>query len=219
MAIIGSDFHGDFNKVTKFLEYKPDEQHIFAGDILDSFTKSPEEQLKCLNTLINSSCELIWGNHEQNYRKERKPCSGFKWQWYDTFCKILEDNKDRFKNAILVDDYIVTHAGIGEEFELFDDPQTQVDDLNIGGMDVYTVGYSRGGFAPQGGIFWFDHLRDGKLSDKYNQVFGHTASEEPVEYRGQSSLGGNYHHVCINTRDTSEDVYIFDTKHREIVKL
>ncbi len=213
MSVIGSDFHGDLNKLTRFLNYLPEERHVYAGDILDSFTKSPEEQLECLNTLLASKTILLWGNHENNYRKKRQPCSGFKWQWYDTFMPILESNKQRFRNAYLVDNYIVTHAGIGEDYEEFDNPKLQVSELNIkdGVIPLYDVGYSRGGTKPQGSIFWFDHMRDGKLSDKYNQVFGHTASEFPIEYQGVSASGTPYHHVCINTRDGDSRMWVFNT--------
>lgn len=213
MAIIGSDFHGNYDKVERFLNYLPKEKHVFAGDILDSFYKSSEQQLRCLETLLASKCELLWGNHENNYRKIRQPCSGFKWQWYDTFCRILEGNKQRFKVARLVDDYIVTHAGIGEDFEEFDDYKLQVKELNSKNsvLPINQVGVSRGGYHPQGGPFWFDHIRDGKLAKKYNQVFGHTSSEEPVEYKGEH-LGKSYHHVCVNTWDDNDRVFVFNTK-------
>jgi hypothetical protein len=163
---------------------------------------------------------LIWGNHENNYRREREPCSGYKWQWHDTFARILEGNKQRFKVARLVDNYIVTHAGIGDDYEEFDDPKLQVVELNskTSVLNIKAVGVSRGGCDSQGGPFWFDHVRDGQLARKYNQVFGHTASELPVEYKG-SYFGTDFHHVCINTWDTDDRVWVFNTKTRQVEQI
>jgi hypothetical protein len=218
MAIIASDFHGNYKKLRLFLEYKPEEEHIYLGDILDSFAESPTSQLKCLNTLLESDTKLVWGNHELHYRKKAPfSCSGLQYEQRPIFQEVLEANKHRFSNAVFVDGYVCTHAGLANKFVKCTDPKKEVSLLNQTKKVkdyIYNIGYSRGGWDTKGGIFWYDHIREEGLSTQYNQVFGHTASERPVEY-----VGDSYHHVCINTWDTQDDVYVFDTEVKEIKKI
>jgi len=74
MAIICSDLHCNWEKVERFLAYKPEEEHIFAGDILDSYRYSFDSAIKSLNLLLESDCILLWGNHDIVYADlENKP--------------------------------------------------------------------------------------------------------------------------------------------------
>ena len=65
MAIVFSDIHGNTRKLHKALNYRPDELHVFAGDAVDSFVETPQDQEKCLEELVASKCILIYGRKRQ----------------------------------------------------------------------------------------------------------------------------------------------------------
>jgi len=69
MAIIVGDIHGKVEKVTAFLAYKPDAEHVALGDYLDSYGEPIERQLESLQLLMNSEAVLLLGNHECHYLK------------------------------------------------------------------------------------------------------------------------------------------------------
>ena len=217
MAIVASDLHGNLSKVKRFLEYLPDIEHVFAGDILDSrVPHSVEEQTEALKLLINSPAILLWGNHEQNYWTPPRMCSGYQSDGAGTYTHILSENKSRFKNAHLADGYIITHAGIHNRLEVPSKVTTCVSRLNYNKVtNMNAIGYSRGGDRPSGGIFWYDYKHDyDKLSQKFNQVFGHCPSKFPWEDRQEG-----YHHVCVNTSEQKENFWVFDTSTQQLVEL
>jgi len=219
MAVISSDFHGNTAKLHRFLEYKPDELHIFAGDAVDSWDEPKENQLKVLTTLIESSCILIYGNHELSYhRTKHMQCSGWHKFGGEHFSPLLDD--DRWLAAYAVDDYLITHAGLSEcQATKARSAKTAAKYLNdtfkASYRKLFDVGYARGGNRASGGVFWFDYRYDYvPLSKRYNQVFGHSAGREPWEDRTDT-----YHHVCVNSDDRLDKVFIFDTELKRIVIL
>jgi len=223
MAIVCSDLHCNLEKVRQFLAYKPEEEHVFAGDILDSFTYSFFKATNSLRTLIESDCILLWGNHDIGYRKDKPfSCSGFHWQDAPAFQALIEDNIRRFQIAYGVDNYLITHAGLADailkDIHIDSKPQTVVDYLNTEPIRVFWIGQARGGFNKVGGPLWFDFRSEKGLSKKYNQVFGHCCLKEPWEDMGKYK-NKKYHHVCINTYEGSPELYIFDTSIREIVRI
>lgn len=221
MAIVGSDFHGNLKKCKVFLEYKPEELHIFAGDAVDSYTKSPEEQLKVLELLVESeNTILLYGNHELSYhRKHQISCSGRHYVGMQTFPELVENKK--WKIAHVVDDYLITHAGVSAKhaagYKKIDNLAKRLNkDLVRKSNGIFDVGYCRGGFKFSGGPLWYDFRYDyDGLAKQFNQVFGHCSLNEPWEDKGE-----NYHHVCVNSHDTLNDLWIFDTttKSIEIIK-
>lgn len=218
MAIIASDLHCNVEKVKQFLDYLPEERHIFAGDILDSFTYSPSKAMQSLNLLLESDCELLWGNHDIAYSK-LKPfnCSGYRRQDAPMFESIINPNIDRFKIAAIVDGYIITHAGIKPELAKHADIDVECDWLNTYPNGVYDIGQCRGGFHKAGGPLWFDYRYE-EISDKYNQVFGHSCSREPYEYLIKTPKGRK-HIVCINTPEDDKPLWIFNTTIQELINL
>ncbi len=221
MAIVGSDFHADMSKVRRFLAYKPEELHIYAGDVVDSWDIPPPNCLACLQAMHESNAILIYGNHELSYHPDpmaRLECSG-----QTTFGRIyyhqyLDD--ERWLAAYAVDSYLITHAGYhcnhkisGKSAEAL---AKKLNKLFLKrNFKLWQIGYYRGGMHLNGSIFWYDYLHDkDKLSQRYNQVFGHTQSKVPWEDKQDK-----YHHVCINTDDRSSKLWIFDTTTKEIVEL
>ncbi|KAB0667702.1 hypothetical protein F6V25_03120 [Oryzomonas japonica] len=73
MAIIIGDIHGDLAMARAFLDYKRNVEHVALGDFVDS--RDPkvtfEDELACLELLINSDAVLLWGNHDLAYTPER----------------------------------------------------------------------------------------------------------------------------------------------------
>ncbi len=219
MAIVASDFHGNVSKCRRFLEYKPEEEHVFAGDAVDSYNESAESQLKVLNMLLESNCILLYGNHELSYhRKHRMECSGRHYTGMQTFPTLLDN--PRWKLAHVADDYLITHAGVSEKhvfrYNSINNLAKRINkDLAKKTNGVFDVGFCRGGFKSCGGPLWFDFRFDHPgLSQKFNQVFGHCSLLKPYEEKTAT-----YHHACINSNDNSDDCWVFDTEEKKIIIL
>ena len=111
MAILGSDFHANVAKCHKFLNYKPDKQHVFLGDAVDSYTEPVQNSLKCLQMLTESDSVLIYGNHELSYHPVYTiSCSGRTSYGMNNYPLYLSDT--RWIPAYTVDGYVLTHAGV-----------------------------------------------------------------------------------------------------------
>jgi len=219
MACISSDFHGNTTKLHRFLEYKPEALHIFAGDGVDSWNEPKENQLEVLKTLVESDCILIYGNHELSYHPiHNMMCSGRHKFGDEYFSQHLDDN--RWLAAYAVDDYLITHAGLAECYTTkARSAKTAAKAINNifkeSPRKLYDVGLARGGSSVAGNVFWYDYRYDYiTLSKKYNQVFGHSAGREPWEDRTDT-----YHHVCVNSDDRLDKVFIFDTSTKEVIIL
>ena len=219
MAVIGSDFHGNLKKLDKFEKYKPLETHIFAGDAVDSWNMPVETQLELLERLVASNCILLYGNHELSYHSKIKmPCSGRHYFGIESFPPLI-DMVGRWKVAMVVDGYLVTHAGLSSKYigrckavkgaagmlnkQFTDNSHT-----------LYNVGQSRGGRSSSGHIFWYDFRYDWEGLAPINQVFGHCSLHVPYEEKTAT-----YHHACINSNDNSDDCWVFDTEEKKIIIL
>jgi len=219
MAIIGSDFHGNLKKLDKFMNYKPDAQHVFAGDAVDSWHETKENQLKVLKTLVDSNCILLYGNHELSYHPtNHMMCSGWHEFGGDNFHKYLDDK--RWLAAYAIDDYLITHAGLAECYTTkARSAKTAAKAINNIFKDnprkLYDVGMSRGGTSTAGNVFWYDYRYDYvALSKKYNQVFGHCSLRQRWEEETTT-----YHHVCVNSDDSMDECWVFDTELKEVIIL
>lgn len=220
--IIASDFHGNLKKLDKFMNYKPDVQHVFAGDAVDSWNEPYECQLQVLKELVESNCILIYGNHELSYHSDyRMPCSG-RHSFGETHFPYYINQPDRWRAAYNADGYLVTHAGLSNKYKgRARTIKTQVSKLNKqleelqGTEALLAVGRSRGGRESSGGIFWYDFRYDWDKLVPINQVFGHCALQKPW----QEKNGDLYHHVCINSDDREDECWVFDTGLKEVVVL
>jgi hypothetical protein len=223
MAIVVGDIHGDVEKVKTFLAYRPDQEHIALGDIVDSELNPPSRQIECLNLLFEAGTTLLWGNHDIQYAGMRAcPCSGSITN--SPVPTIVMDNKDRFKAAHAVDGYILTHAGICTQISNgCTDPVELADELNRRVLiphefkvnrpldPIFNISYLRGGRDDFSGIFWFDSLHEAGIDRDLRQVFGHCEIKTRPEMDKFGHLNLNWwgRDIC----------YLFDTERDEIVEI
>lgn len=230
MAVIGSDFHGDVQKLEEFLAHKPEEKHIIVGDLLDSKVFGEEDSLTCLDLVLHANArnpelvDAVWGNHEVQYMYMAPfKCSGVRLG--TGLGSKLDRVKHRFGVALVEDGYLITHAGVHPRLAKFEDVneecawlnrQWEVDYLNYipqpyantssGYNPIFNIGKARKGPDEFGGIFWLD-WRVEDVSAQYDQIFGHTNGLElyDMDHHGKSI-------VCVDTI-TNE---CFNTKTRKV---
>ena len=141
MSIIIGDIHGDNDKTNAFLGYKPQIEHIFLGDLVDSRKQGVtlRDELDCLELIFSSEAVILWGNHDLSYIIE-EPWGDFgkhlltsdEYPFYagqsEYLAKMYEENgnlvardvladryqyqRKRMKAAYSVDGWLLTHAGV-----------------------------------------------------------------------------------------------------------
>lgn len=204
MALVISDLHGNHKKTKTFLEYKPDETHIIAGDILDSVISEDKTIIETFNMCIKSSAILLWGNHELSYLKNPPFYVSGKRNLYE-FKQLIEYNQKRFYASIIDNGYLITHAGVhkrfGKEYSNIEDISR---DINLKMEDylnnqkkysiLFDICIVRGGDNAQGGIFWCDFKRE-EVSAKFNQIYGHTHTWELTK---KINYTDNTKHVAVD---------------------
>lgn len=110
-TVILSDCHGQPHLITNVLEHvKGWDRLIFLGDILDIGNQA----LECLDILKENSAELLWGNHDLAVVLDKAiwPQSPYDQEARDA---IVSHQKE-FKVATYVDDVLLTHAGLSQNF-------------------------------------------------------------------------------------------------------
>jgi hypothetical protein len=198
MALLLGDIHGNLDKALAFLDYKPEEKHVFVGDYVDSFEESEERILLTLKAVLESDAELLLGNHDLHYFSERPfTCSGYNYYRSKDYNQIFEAHLDRWKPAIAVDGLLVTHGGISEGFgnSLIKTKNVDVACEKINSEwkaylegrfnrkpnearvdnKLFYISHTRGGRNGFAGPFWADYRTD-KLYG-INQAFGHSRTQ------------------------------------------
>lgn len=221
MALVIGDIHGRLEKAKKFLLYKPEVEHIFTGDYVDSFDAKDIDIYDTLKLVIESNAKLILGNHDLHYFN-RPPfhCTGFRSHMANSLGDIFENFIDRFEPAIVVDQFLITHGGLTTE--LANILYIKHSDLRFimnriqaewqhfleirmkaaGELSpLFYIGRCRGGYDEFSGIFWADYRED-KLYE-IPQIFGHSKTKHgciiEVE-RDHWALGcDNDRNICFNT--------------------
>ena len=174
MKYIVGDIHGKLEVVNFFMDNFSSKDLIFVGDILDSFDRSIEDQITCLQLIHKSEATLLMGNHELSYISHRHRCSGFK---AGTDVYIHQNNWVRdLPKYIWVGDVLVSHAGLsrkwfGEKSPSISEVQTFLENMSEDAM--FAIGQGRGGWSPVGGLLW-DDFREHVPINGLTQVFGHT---------------------------------------------
>jgi hypothetical protein len=113
MALVLGDVHGRLEKAEAFLAYKPEIQHVFAGDYVDSFVQPDGVIYEVLKIIIESDAKLILGNHDIHYL-DGSPfrCSGYRQYMAKALNQIFEQFIDRFVPCVVEDGFVITHGGI-----------------------------------------------------------------------------------------------------------
>jgi hypothetical protein len=211
MAIVIGDIHGDLVMACAFLSYRPEEEHVSLGDLVDR--RNPginfEEELACLDLLLESKSVLLWGNHDLAYLENapwsienRDPIED------KVFRERYRQAFERFKASFATDGWLCTHAGIStalaKDLTMVGAPFDGGDAAVVAGwlndefyrlissrraMDrrhnLFWRNWARGGDDQYGGMFWYDprwepaHPPDPRVK----QIFGHTKVEGPMKKR------------------------------------
>lgn len=250
MAIIIGDIHGDLAMARLFLNYHPDDVHVALGDLVDSRVMyGLEDEKACLDLLLHSSSELIWGNHDLAYLPERP------WRSYgrfgDTaFREQYDLNRSRFVAAIAVDGWLLTHAGVTPRLAklmplgalesgvesvaawLNDqfveqlqtrNPKTGPAEVRYGYGPLFQVPPCRGGSDEYGGIFWSDMVGEQTQPAPVagRQIFGHSPVKHPSRGNSYELRDGQLWQgpEWINLNAVDGGIWVYDTAADEIVDL
>jgi len=215
MSLICGDIHGHHLKAKMFLEFKPEEEHIFVGDYLDSYTASDDDILTTFEMIMESGAYTLAGNHELPYLPNPHPyfaCSGNRPN--PEFRYMVNKYKEQLKGAFLVDDHIITHGGITAGFgKVFDNAEQCVEFINQEFTwyknqpvtpptlsQLFYIPGIRGGREQYGGPFWAS-IGYEKFCGKFNQVVGHTPKKEPYIQEVGKHVKGKHRivHVAIDS--------------------
>ena len=196
------DLHGR----TCWQEINPNEYDlmVFLGDYTDSYTESNLDIKSNLLSVISlkkhhyDKVVLLLGNHELFYwfLNTRFRCSGNRNEIMHDFYQIFKENRELFKVAHQIKNYLWTHAGVHHGWYQYEFPFSSynvADDINDAfrqNVDsLFHVGMRRGGFKDVGGPFWLDkyHLSKKPLPN-YHQIVGHTPVKKitTIDYHNAS---------------------------------
>lgn len=192
-TIIVGDLHGKLALAQEVLKDK-DQAVVFVGDYLDSFTIDIDTQIKLLD-LILEACETrdnvqaLFGNHEMSYLEPFKyKCSGFHNATRHAVQNRRQQMFKHFKWCTVVEDFLVTHAGVSQGWLPSDISSLKdiVDFINDVPTDfLMAVGKARGGFnTAVGGPLWCDSYFEFKPVKDVKQIFGHTQYRAPDQGMG-----------------------------------
>lgn len=203
------DLHGKINVFNKVMDSTEPDKLVFVGDILDSFDLNVQDQINIMDRMLHEvkndpTISCIIGNHELSYINNKKyACSGHmaKTQYF-----MNTRNKDvlkYFKRCLIVDDFLITHAGVSDNWlpkeidkTCIEDIETYICDAELD--DLMQVGCSRGGYFPVGGPFWCDFWGEFKPITGLKQIFGHTAKRFAPEFSVIEMVEGNYNIDCLD---------------------
>lgn len=209
MSLVISDTHGDLMKLKAFSRYRPDTEHIIAGDIFDAWEYiSDTELIASIRYALDPKNKfvLILGNHEAQYLEDPPfSCSGKRLN--SLYTKLCRENQHKFCFALNRDNVLITHAGVTANFEKLTISQTveylediwnaylelsghkrisYVAELRDTKNDIFGCSARSGGTSKLDGPLWARPARvleTIQYSTKFSQCFGHTERSEPtIEY-------------------------------------
>lgn len=196
--VIISDIHGDYKKLKELLMKRgiidekgkriieeEDKRIISIGDLASCSEDDLNGDLKCLRKVGIWIDVLLMGNHEYPYINPM-----ITWSKFHYYKKIHEellriDSEKRLQPAIVVKDYLVSHAGWDKDNHPYINTATEAlnaiqDRLSYEGWSnrwFSAIGKSRtdNQYAPKhGGILWEDF---NDLRSSFPQIVGHTSDK------------------------------------------
>lgn len=175
-TIIVGDLHGQWEIADKVLNSLND--IVFVGDYLDSFTRTPEDQIRTLSIVLDAIEEEpdrvkgLVGNHEMSYLQPKiHRCGGWKPETDYMFRHLRSRVTMLLEPYTWVEDHLITHAGVSALL-VGEDEEDLEKYLEEG--DYSQIGKFRGGFNRCGGIFWCDWNKEFIPIEGVKQVMGHT---------------------------------------------
>lgn len=196
---------------------------IFIGDYLDSFTRSPVEQIQTLKLVLEAikagAARGILANHETSYTKNQR-CSGWNPSTQLGVDQIIVDTGhtdpetfQRKSDIDLLEDYIwhegflISHAGVSQRY--LDLHKITLEEYLAAG-DFEQVGRARGGRGI-GGLRWCDWNYEFEPVPGVKQIVGHSRGNSVRE------RDGNYCIDCLE--DTEPQVVLIEDGQLEVVNL
>lgn len=225
---------GDIHARQYWKEVDPEkyDRIIFVGDYVDQFYPTTDTEIETnLLEIIEFKKKypekviLLLGNHDIQYMflDEGYGCSGFRPTQARQLRMIFNHNKDLFKVAYQIENYIWSHAGISYRWydynkEDIERVQKEFNCVNLADTFnhmlwlkenrlLHQVGKKRGGRYPSGGITWADRFETMEnYIDGYHQIVGHTPINMITKFGDEK---GSIRYV-----DVLNEVYFFEEKQK-----
>lgn len=191
-TIVVGDLHGQVEIAEEVLELGV--PTIFIGDYLDSFTRSYDDQIKTLSTVLKAAesmpdVEALWGNHEMSYMDPRMQASGHS-GYVQTHVNHMSDAMRReLSYWVMAEGFLLSHAGVSKT--LLDHEDVSLNDY-LYEERFDQIGTYRGGKSPCGGLLWCDWNQEFVPVEGVSQIVGHTRG------MGIREMEGNY---CVDCLD------------------
>ena len=218
-TVIIGDLHG-LSVWKDIVNYENPDKVIFVGDYFDSFNIPYDKQIENFLDLIEykeksgGDVILLIGNHDYHYLPyiNDTSTSGYQSKYANLIKHTVEDYQHHLQIAYQFDDFLVTHAGVSEEFmdENFDkwSEDTVVEHLS----DLFEYKPNKflfNGLDPYGDNTYQTPIwirprslmaanKTSELKRRYVQIIGHTQVRR-IDTKG-GATGGRYYFIdCLPT--------------------
>lgn len=197
----------------------PEAIQVFLGDYFSPYREQSYEQCKNnfleIINLKESKPEtiLLIGNHDEDHWHIREGYSRFDFYNVEKISSLFESNKDKFQVAFAVGDYLVTHAGVTQEWKEKRLPYVEITPQSLAeGINQLWLNGKYSAFNFQDNASYFDYYgeteRHGPMwirwkqlckhnvfkKTSYKQIVGHTVDPE-FKYSPNKS---NWNLICID---------------------
>lgn len=222
--LIIPDIHNKIWTVKKILSNEKADEVCFLGDWFDSPNDTPQDASKTAkyvkNLMKNPKHKFIWGNHDISYAYSKfnlsARCSGYTVAKDIEITKVLsKDEWSNFKFFRVVDGWLLTHAGLHNEFSkstngdldsissFLEEEQLQAYRAlkNSGAHShwMFTAGRARGGRQIYGGLTWCDANEEFSPIHAIKQIFGHTPRRSLAGLYNREDMNVGKDNLCIDT--------------------
>jgi hypothetical protein len=230
--LIIPDTHLKHKRAQRIIDNEGADKVILLGDFFDDFNDSVEmniETAEWVKSKINNDYFIFLnGNHCLQYRYSNNPytkCSGYSYNKDVAINQILtKQDWDKFKWYYVLDDYLITHAGLSYShlgnLTNFTIPEIiKFLDKNIVNANIaleinqahwlFMAGQYRGGQQKTGGITWVDFDNEFEPIAGIKQLAGHTEKSNIRYLDGKNN-------ICLDTSLNHYAVYNSKTKELKI---
>lgn len=196
-TLVVGDLHGNKEIAQQALSNKEADRVVFLGDYLDSFNRSPEDQVETLLTVLEAAETLpdevvaLMGNHERSYMYPTETCSGWRQETDTMVTHLVKRMEDTLKPYHWEQGWLLSHAGVSQGLLAMLDMSVE-EYLESG--DYCQIGSFRGGCSSEGGLFWNDWNMEFIPINGVKQIVGHTH----YSYNGRTKgRGENFNIDCL----------------------